>query len=143
MPGITTDAAKHLKWKSLFWMLIKDEKKEIRKGFFKHPLKYGWTFLKLVFKSKSYKREGDFFLYGVKSLDQFQKQLEDSTSIFVLGFSYCHKPFECPSGRFTDQCMHDPENLICQQCFIGKAALTLSVDEYHPTVYSHCPLYWW
>ena len=41
--------------------------------------------------------------------------------MLVLGFSYCHKPFECPSGRFTDACIHDQENLVCQQCFIGKA----------------------
>jgi len=38
----------------------------------------------------------------------------------VVGFSYCHKPFECPSGRFSDACIHDPEHPVCRQCFIGK-----------------------
>lgn len=102
-------------------MLTKDDKKEVLTGFLKHPLKYGWAFLKSVFKTKPFKRSGDFFLYGIDSIDQFQKLLKNPENIFVLGFSYCHKPFECPSGRFTDACIHDPENLVCRQCFIGKA----------------------
>lgn len=121
MPGITEDTAKHLKWKSLFWMLTKDEKKEVFKGFLKHPIKYGWAFLKSAIKNKPFKRSGDFFLYGINSIDQFQELLKSPQTIFVLGFSYCHKPFECPSGRFTDACQHDQENPVCHQCFIGKA----------------------
>ncbi len=130
MPGITEETSKNLKWKSLKWMIMKDHHGEIRKGFLKHPFKYGWTFLKSIFKSKPYLREGDFFLYGVQSVDHFQTLLEDPQAILVLGFSYCHKPFECPSGRFTPHCMHDPENLICRQCFIGKATHAAI----HPTV---------
>jgi hypothetical protein len=121
MPGITEETAKGLKWKSLKWMILKDHQKEIFKGFFKHPFRYGWEFLKSAWRSKPYKREGDFFLYGVDSLAQFEELLKDRDALFVLGFSYCHKPFECPSGRFTPDCMHDPSNLVCQQCFIGKA----------------------
>lgn len=121
MPGITNETANHLKWKSLFWMISKDHKREILKGFFKHPLKYGWAFLKSLLKSKPFKRDGDFFLYGVDSVDQFQKMMEKREAIFILGFSYCHKPFECPSGRFTDGCIHDSDHPVCRQCFIGKA----------------------
>lgn len=121
MPGITEETAKHLKWKSLAWMLSKDHKGEVRRGFFKHPFKYGWAFIKSVMKKKSFKREGDFFLYGINSIDEFGKLLENPQALFVLGFSYCHKPFECPAGRFTDQCLHDAANPVCQQCFIGKA----------------------
>lgn len=121
MPGITEETAKGLKWKSLKWMIFKDHQKEIMKGFFKHPMKYAWAFLKSAWKTKPYKRKGDFFLYGIDSLDQFEKLLKDRNSLLVLGFSYCHKPFECPSGRFTSDCMHDPDNVVCQQCFIGKA----------------------
>lgn len=120
MVGITEETAKNLKWKSLKWMLFKDNG-EIRRGFFKHPFKYGWRYLKSIFQSKSFKREGDFFLYGVDSVKQFKDKLANPDAIFVLGFSYCHKPFECPSGRFTSKCIHDPENAICRQCFIGKA----------------------
>jgi hypothetical protein len=121
MTGITKDTAKGLKWKSLYWMITKDHNKEVLKGVLRHPLKYAWAFIKSAFKTKPYKRSGDFFLYGVESVNQFQKLLKDNQNIFILGFSYCHKPFECPSGRFTDKCLHAPENPVCQQCFIGKA----------------------
>jgi hypothetical protein len=120
MTGITEETAKNLKWKSLKWMILKDHQKEIFKGFFKHPFRYGWEFLKSALRSKPYKREGDFFLYGVDSLDQFEELLKNRDSLLVLGFSYCHKPFECPSGRFTPNCIHDSLNPVCQQCFIGK-----------------------
>ena len=120
IPGITPDAAKNLKWKSLKWILTQDHDKKILKGFLKHPFKYGWGFLKSAFKKKPYKREGDFFLYGTKSLSAFEELLADPEALFVIGFSYCHKPFECPSGRFTSLCAHDPKNLVCRQCSIGK-----------------------
>lgn len=138
MVGITADTAKNLKWKALKWMVTQDHAGEIRKGFIKHPMKYGWSFLKSVFQTKPYNREGDFFFYGVESIEQFQKLLEDPNSVFVVGFSYCHKPFECPSGRFTDQCIHDPENPVCRQCFIGKAINSLpdnSIPLLIPTVH--------
>jgi hypothetical protein len=132
MPGITEETAKHLKWKSLQWMITQDHQGEIRRGFFKHPFKYGWAFFKSILKKKSYKREGDFFLYGVDSIEAFEHLLSNPQSLFVLGFSYCHKPFECPSGRFTSDCIHDPENPICRQCFIGKAVNALPVNNTVP-----------
>lgn len=121
MPGITDETAKGLKWKSLKWMILQDHHKEIFKGFIKHPLKYGWSLLKSALKTKPYQRKGDFFLYGVESVDEFEELLKDRESLFVMGFSYCHKPFECPSGRFTSECIHDAAHPVCQQCFIGKA----------------------
>lgn len=121
MPGITEETAKNLKWKSLKWMITQDHKREILKGFLRHPLQYGWALLKSMYHSKPYRRMGDFFLYGTSSLDHFKKLLEDPNSLLVLGFSYCHKPFECPSGRFTSACRHDPDHPVCRQCFIGKA----------------------
>lgn len=121
MPGITEETAKNLKWKSLKWMILQDHLGEVRKGFFKHPLKYGWAFIKSAFQKKPYKRDGDFFLYGIKSLSEFNEALKEEHTILVLGFSYCHKPFECPSGRFTPNCIRDLNHPACQQCFIGKA----------------------
>ncbi len=121
MPGMTEETAKNLKWKSLKWMLTKDHQGEIRKGFLKHPFKYLWAFLKSAWQTKPYRRQGDFFLYGVDSVEQFQSLLENREAILILGFSYCHKPFECPSGRFTPDCMHDGNHAVCRQCFIGKA----------------------
>lgn len=128
MVGIVPETAKNLKWKSLKWMLTQDKKREIRRGILKHPLRYGWAFLKSVMRSKSYKREGDFFLYGIKNIDTFKELIKQTNHLLVVGFSYCHKPFECPSARFTPDCIHDRNNPICQQCFIGKAMNALPAD---------------
>jgi hypothetical protein len=139
MLGMTEETAKNLKWKSLKWMVAKDNTGDVRRGVLKHPLKYGWAFIKSVFKKKSFKREKDFFLYGIDSIEQFQKLLAEENTLFIIGFSYCHKPFECPSGRFTDACLHDPENSVCRQCFIGKAVNALpeknAIPLFIPTIH--------
>lgn len=138
MPGITPETAKNLKWKSLWWMITKDHDRKVLKGFLRHPLQYGWALIKSAWKSKPYKREGDFFYYGTDSVKRFQRSLCDPNSLFVVGFSYCHKPFECPSGRFTDQCLRDPENPVCRQCFIGKAVNALdskTIPVFIPTIH--------
>lgn len=120
IPGITEDTAKNLKWKSFVYMLTHDHKGEVRQGVLQHPLRYTGAFLKSLMKGKSYRSEGDFFYYGVDSLDAFKTLLKDPDALFVVGFSYCEKPFECPSGRFTPDCIHDPENSVCRQCKVGK-----------------------
>lgn len=125
MPGITPDTARNLKWKALRWMIAKDHEGKVLHGFLQHPFKYGLAFIKSIFKKKSYKREGDFFLYGVSSVESFEKLFLEKNTILVVGFSYCHKPFECPSGRFTAECIHDLNNPICRQCFIGKCVHAL------------------
>lgn len=132
MVGITPETAKHLKWKSLRWMITKDEGGKILRNCLKHPLKYGWAFLKSAFAKKPFKREGDFFLYGLNSLAQFESLVQDPLTLFVMGFSYCHKPFECPSKRFTPECIHDPHHPVCQQCFIGKAVNALPKENTIP-----------
>lgn len=119
MPGITPDTAKGLKWKSLWWMATRDHEGEVRRGVLRHPFRYGWRYLRSLFQKKSFKRDGDFFLYGIKSVEEFLQESEES--LLVVGFSYCHKPFECPSGRFTSECRADVESPVCRQCFIGKA----------------------
>jgi len=131
MPGITPDTAKGLKWKSFKWMVTKDHERTILRGFLKHPFKYSWRYFKSFFQKSSFKREGDFFFYGIENEAEF-KELLKSESLFVLGFSYCHKPFECPSGRFTEDCMHDPQNAVCRQCFIGKAVNASSQADTKP-----------
>lgn len=125
MQGITPDTAKNLKWKSLKWMVTQDAGFKVMRGFLRHPFRYGKALLKSFLAEKPYLRDGDFFLYGVKSVDQFAHLLTEKDTLFVVGFSYCHKPFECPSGRFTDECMHDLENPVCRQCFIGKCVHAL------------------
>jgi hypothetical protein len=139
MVGITKETAKHLKWKSLKWIIQEDHDFKILKNILKHPVKYISRYIKSLFKVKSYKKTGDFFLYGIDSVAEFKELLKDNKSIFVLGFSYCHKPFECPSGRFSDECVHDLNNPVCRQCFIGKAIHALpekrSVPFFIPTIH--------
>ena len=125
IPGMTPETAKHLKWKSLSYLIRHDTNKILPKNFWKHPLRYGFNILKSFLKKKSYIRDKDFFFYGLKNLDEFKKAALHPDALLVVGFSYCHKPFECPSGRFTSECLHDPENPVCQQCFIGKTVHAL------------------
>ncbi|MBY0529743.1 MAG: hypothetical protein K2P51_06090 [Rhabdochlamydiaceae bacterium] len=125
MPGITEDTARGLKWKSLKYLLAHDHNRVLPRNFFKHPLKYSWNFLRSVFRKKSFTREGDFFFYGCNGITSFETLLNAPNRLLVVGFSYCHKPFECPSGRFSDQCVHDAKNPICRQCFIGKSVHAL------------------
>lgn len=134
MPGMTEDTAKGLKWKSIKYLLTNDPNRIFPRHFFKHPFKYAFRFLKSALKKRSYSRTGDYFLYGVQSIDEFQKLLKEEDILFVVGFSYCHKPHECPSGRFTPECIHDPNNPVCGQCFIGKTvnALPLHQNNIHP-----------
>jgi len=123
--GITKDTARFLKGKSLWYLLRYDKDKVFLRYFFKRPLHYGFSLLKSYLKKNSYLREGDFFFYGIKTEEEFKQLLEDQKNLLVVGFSYCHKPFECPSGRFSDQCIRDPNHPVCGQCFIGKATLHL------------------
>lgn len=121
IPGITKQTKKHLKWKSLKYLLQNDEHQVIRRYFFKRPIKYGLSLLKSCLKKKSYIRDDDFFLYGIQNVDEFKKLALAPNTLLIVGFSYCHKPFACPSGRFTDACIHDPKNPVCGDCFISKA----------------------
>lgn len=138
MPGITEETARNLKWKSLKYLLKHDTKRVIPRHFFKHPIKYSAALIKSLLKKKPFIREGDFFYYGIKNEEAFREKIKSPKALIVVGFSYCHKPFECPSGRFTDQCVHDLGNPTCRQCFIGKTVHALPSDTivlYIPTIH--------
>ncbi len=121
MPGITEETAKFLKWKSFRYMLFHKRGWAILRQFTHHPLRYALSYMRSLRKKKSYVREGDFFYYGLSSTDDFLKRAKKKEALLVVGFSYCQKPFECPKGRFTPDCIHDKHNPICQQCDIRKA----------------------
>jgi hypothetical protein len=139
MVGITPDAASFLKGKSLVWMIKKDKGFHILKQVLKHPWRHFKAYVKSLLSKNSFLRKGDFFLYGIDSFEAFETLLKKEDTLLVLGFSYCHKPFECPSGRFSDQCVHDLQNPVCQQCFIGKCVHAASekntVSVYIPTIH--------
>lgn len=139
MPGMTPETAKNLKWKSLKWILKKDQGFKILKKALKRPFHHLIAYLKSVFSKQSFLRKEDLFLYGLKSEAEFEKLLVKPNTLLILGFSYCHKPFECPSGRFTDACIHDLNHPACQQCFIGKCVHSspnaATIPVYIPTVH--------
>lgn len=119
-PKMVGIACKRLKWKALKWMILEDHSRIITKNILKKPLKHCFAYLKSLLKKQAFTREGDFFFYGIPHLDAFKELLASPNTHLLLGFSYCHKPFECPSGRFSTSCMHDKDNPVCRQCFIGK-----------------------
>jgi hypothetical protein len=125
MPGITPDTARGLKWKSIRYIFKHDENRVIGRYILRHPFRYAFSFLRSLLRGQSYVRDGDFFLYGLSDMASFEKHLTKPETLFIVGFSYCHKPHECPSGRFTDACQHDTTNPVCRQCFIGKAVHAL------------------
>jgi hypothetical protein len=134
MPGMTEETAKGLKWKSIKYLLLHDPKRVFLRYFFKHPLKYTFRWIKSAWKKHPYTRDGDFFLYGIAHTKEFQALVKEDDVILVVGFSYCHKPYECPSGRFSPDCIHDASHPVCRQCGIGKAtnALPLHQDFIRP-----------
>ena len=113
LPGIRTKTRKNLSWKTLSYLHYHDRSEE-------HTSELG-----ALLKRHSYRRDGDFFLYGLRNVAEFQAQLDAPDTVLVVGFSYCHKPFECPAGRFTDACIHDVADPVCGQCFIGKCVHSL------------------
>lgn len=125
LPGIRRKTRKNLSWKTLSYLHHHDYSGKLGRYFWQRPLKHGWGLFVALLKRKSYRRDGDFFLYGLKNLTEFETQLDALDTVLVVGFSYCHKPFECPAGRFTDACIHDAGDPVCGQCFIGKCVHSL------------------
>ncbi len=138
LPGIRASTRKNLRWKALKYLIRHDEHKVMR-YFWRKPLQHLRNMLQSYRRHQSYRREGDFFLYGFNDNEEFQTRLKAPDTFVVIGFSYCHKPFECPSGRFTDQCIRDLDNPVCGQCFIGKCVHALpkkkSIPVFIPTVH--------
>ncbi len=130
--GITPKTAKLLKWKSLYYLIRYDKTHLFVRYFFKRPLHHIRTLLASYLKGTSYHSEGDFYYYGLQSEEEFQQIFTQEDPVLLVGFSYCHKPFECPSGRFTDRCIHDPQHPVCGQCFIGKCMHLLPTHRIQP-----------
>ncbi|MFZ0565989.1 MAG: hypothetical protein WAM28_07380 [Chlamydiales bacterium] len=134
MPGVTPETAKRLKWKGLKYMVTQDHGGKILRHFFKHPFRYGFRYFCSLLKKESYTRDKDFFFYSIPSFEAFKKRVQEKETLLVVGFSYCQKPFECPSGRFTDQCICDPNHLVCRQCDIGKTLYPLPKQKVVPLI---------
>jgi len=139
MDGITPDTAKNLKAKGLFYLLKYDKNKIFLRHFFKRPLRYATSLVRSYLKTSSFSREEDLFFYGISDESKFTKIASKKDSLVLIGFSYCHKPFECPSGRFSDKCQNTSGHPVCSQCFIGKCSTLASHTNaqilYIPTIH--------
>lgn len=120
IPQITKETKRFLKLKSLIYILKEDHNKLVARYLLKRPFYYGFNFLKSVLKKDSFIRHEDAFLYGIKDFREWNDLLTDQSALLVIGFSYCHKPLECPSGRFNSKCQNNPLNPVCSQCLIHK-----------------------
>lgn len=125
LPGIRKKTRKNLSWKTFSYIHKHDYSGKLGRHFWAQPIRHGWGLIKTLVRGRGYRRDGDFFLYQLRDMDEFKSRLIASNTVLVVGFSYCHKPFECPSGRFTDACVHDYKNPVCGQCFIGKCINSL------------------
>ena len=133
LPGIRPATRKNLRFKA-FKYLIQHDTDGVLHYFWRRPLSHLRLMIQSYLRNKPYVRDGDFFLYGIKSVEAFQDQLKRDDSLLLIGFSYCHKPFECPSGRFTDECVHDSNNHVCGQCFIGKCIHSMPEEKTIPVL---------
>lgn len=129
IPGITKETKKGLKIKSIWYLLTRDKKRIFLRYFFKHPIRYTLNWIQSALRKKSYIREGDLFFYGLKNKNEWTQLVQQNNTLLLVGFSYCHKPLECPSKRFTPDCIHDPNHPVCRQCFIGKTVNALPKKE--------------
>ena len=131
IPGITKQTKKHLKWKSLKYLLQNDERHVIRRYFFKRPVKYGFSLLKSCLKKKSFIRDDDFFLYGIQNVEEFKKlrspPIPFSSSDFPTATT-----FRLPFRPFHRRVHPRPENPVCNGCFISKAVNAMPKDNAIP-----------
>jgi hypothetical protein len=132
MPGITEETARFLKWKSFRYLFFHKEGFTILRHVLKRPFVYGMKYVRSLCKKKAYKRDGDFFLYGLTSVEELGERFKNPNALLVVGFSYCQKPFECPSGRFTSACARDLDNPVCAQCDVARTLHTFGNDRIVP-----------
>lgn len=121
---MTEKTRRFFRIKALIYLFRHDKAFHITKKLLKTPFRFAKRYLSALLRSlmrgKSYIREDDFFYYGMDGEKKWLQEASKPDTLLVLGFSYCHKPLECPSGRFTDRCMDDSSNSVCQSCFISE-----------------------
>jgi len=116
--------------KGLIYLLKQDKQLKLLKFFLKRPIYHSFNLIKSYIKKKPYiNEENDLFLFNLKSINDLKNSLTNKNSLLVLGFSYCMKPKECPKKRFTPDCIHDKNNQVCENCFIGKCINSMSKED--------------
>ncbi len=124
-PTIVSGQDQFLRCKGLYWLLTSKGWWRFWYQLFFHPFSSFRRYLCSLRAPCSYTQDGDFFLYGINTVEEAERLLQDKETVLFVGFSYCQKPFECPFGRFSKKCNADLESRICRQCLIGKTYHTL------------------
>lgn len=68
------------------------------------------------FFADAIKRKKGYVLINVTNLSQLIKSISNSPKDLVVMLSYCIKPIECPSGRFSDKCRPRLSSRVCEKC---------------------------
>lgn len=113
-----------MKLKSLIYLLSHDKNKILTKYFFRNFFSLSTRFIISLFKTTYTKKDG-IYLFNIIDPEYIKK-----SSNLIIGFSFCEKPLECPSQRFTSECKNDPLNTICQTCPISKYLKKINVKDY-------------
>lgn len=128
-PRIKISFSNFTRIKSLLYLLQKDKKLKLIKFFIKKPLFYLHNLLKSYFSKAPYIVEDNVFLFNLSNFKELKKITDNKDNLFIFGLSYCQKPIECPKKRFSSECIHDYENDICAQCFIGKCSNAINNND--------------
>ncbi|MBI5346778.1 MAG: hypothetical protein HZB76_06540 [Chlamydiae bacterium] len=109
------------KIKTFRYLLKVDKERALLKLFLKKPFSNTFNFISSLLKKETYIQSNDLYFFGIKDLKSFKELIVKKESLMVVGFSYCHRPLDCPKTRFSNECLHDNSHPVCKNCFIGSS----------------------
>lgn len=65
---------------------------------------------------KHIERKRNSVLIGIKNINELITEISRSPRNFLILLSYCSKPIDCPSKRFSDKCWPRASSNICDNC---------------------------
>ena len=104
---------------SLIYLFKNDCKHILKKFFIKNFFKIFFIFFK-IFKKLKKDKFGNFYLINIKNL----KSKKKAKKIFIA-ISYCQKPKNCPSKKFSENCFKNSKSEICKNCQFFKISKPL------------------
>ncbi len=118
-------SSKILIFKSLRYLLSQDKEGLFWRFFAQNPLLCLSRFFGLFFRREEKISQGGYFFHGLNNLIDLERALcADNTYLFI-GLSYCQKPFDCPSQRFSEECRAS-SHPACNECLIGNVSRNFS-----------------
>lgn len=124
-PPISPQTARFLKCKGLLYLFFHKRALRILPSLLNHPWRYARGYVRSLCKKNAIRQEGELFFYDLASEEQFLKRASHKEGLLLVGFSFCQKPLECPSGRFNAKCIREADHPVCKQCLIGKISHAL------------------